>query len=70
MTHERRLDDAGGVQLAANLDLHCRGRVRGTRASAMERFKVGENVPLVTSPPAGAAAAADCPDCPGITTFW
>ena len=27
----------------------------GTRASAMERFMVGENVPLVTSPVRGAA---------------
>ena len=38
-------------RLAANLDLHRARRVpRGTRASAMERSRVGENVPLVTSP--------------------
>ena len=39
------------MQLAANVDLHrWLRRSRGTRASAMERFKVGEKVPLVISP--------------------
>ena len=39
--------------------------VIGTRASAMERFKVGEKVPLVTSP----VSAVRRRSGPGTTTF-
>ena len=51
--------------------------VFGTRASAMERFKVGEKVPLVTSPvgsgadvSARAGGRGDFPAAPATTTFW
>src|SRR5579863_6040221 len=42
----------------------------GTRASAMERSSVGENVPLVISPPRLSGAPAEMVSLPGTTTRW
>ena len=59
--HERRLHDARVQELAADVDLHLSAAVAaGTRAKAMERSSVGENVPLVISPS----------PTPRTSTFW
>jgi hypothetical protein len=51
VAHERRFDDARRRAACRESRPAPRaGRVFGTRASAIERFSVGENVPLVTSP--------------------